>query len=108
WSAPGTHAPGLIPRRSPPDPVDGFISWLPLRRLPPPQRAGGTTMLNKITMGSVRLVERWLPDPFIFVLLLTVLVFLAGMGFEAQTPIAMIGHWGDGFWSLLSFSMQMI
>lgn len=65
-------------------------------------------MLNKITMGSVRLVERWLPDPFIFVLLLTVLVFLAGMGFEAQSPIAMIGHWGDGFWSLLSFSMQMI
>ena len=65
-------------------------------------------MLHKITMGSVRLVERWLPDPFIFVLLLTLVVFLAGMGFEAQTPLAMIGHWGDGFWSLLSFSMQMI
>ena len=65
-------------------------------------------MLNKITMASVRLVERWLPDPFIFVLLLTLVVFLAGMGFEAQTPIAMIGHWGDGFWGLLSFSMQMI
>ncbi len=65
-------------------------------------------MLHKITMGSVRLVERWLPDPSIFVLLLTLVVFLAGMGFEAQTPIAMIGHWGDGFWGLLSFSMQMI
>ena len=38
-------------------------------------------MLNKITMASVRLVERWLPDPFIFVLLLTLVVFLAGMGF---------------------------
>lgn len=65
-------------------------------------------MFNKITMASVRLVERWLPDPFIFVLLLTIVVFLAGMGVEAQSPLAMIRHWGDGFWALLSFSMQMI
>ena len=50
----------------------------------------------------------WLHDPFIFVLLLTVVVFLAGMGFETQTPLAMIVHWGDGFWNLLAFSMQMI
>lgn len=65
-------------------------------------------MFNKITMASVRLVERWLPDPFIFVLLLTLVVFLAGMGLEAQTPMAMIRHWGDGFWGLLAFAMQMI
>lgn len=65
-------------------------------------------MFHKITMASVRAVERWLPDPFIFVLLLTLVVFLAGMGIEAQTPMAMIQHWGDGFWALLAFSMQMI
>ena len=65
-------------------------------------------MFHKITMASVRAVERWLPDPFIFVLLLTLVVFLAGMGFEAQSPMAMIQHWGDGFWALLAFSMQMI
>jgi short-chain fatty acids transporter len=65
-------------------------------------------MFHKITMASVRAVERWLPDPFIFVLLLTLVVFVAGMGFEAQSPMAMIQHWGDGFWALLAFSMQMI
>lgn len=65
-------------------------------------------MFHKITMASVRAVERWLPDPFIFVLLLTLVVFVAGMGIEAQSPIAMIQHWGDGFWALLAFSMQMI
>lgn len=65
-------------------------------------------MFHKITMASVRAVERWLPDPFIFVLLLTLVVFVAGMGIEAQSPLAMIQHWGDGFWALLAFSMQMI
>jgi len=65
-------------------------------------------MFHKITMASVRAVERWLPDPFIFVLLLTQVVFLAGIGLEAQSPIAMIQHWGGGFWALLAFSMQMI
>lgn len=65
-------------------------------------------MFHRITMASVRLVERWLPDPFIFVLLLTLVVFLAGMGVQAQSPVEMIRHWGDGFWGLLSFSMQMI
>lgn len=65
-------------------------------------------MFHRITMASVRAVERWLPDPFIFVLLLTLVVFVAGMGIEAQSPVAMIQHWGDGFWALLAFSMQMI
>ena len=64
-------------------------------------------MFKKIAMASVRLVERWLPDPFIFVLLLTLVVFVAGMGVQAQSPLAMIRHWGDGFWALLSFAMQM-
>ena len=65
-------------------------------------------MFHRITMASVRAVERWLPDPFIFVLLLTLVVFLAGMGFESQSPLAMVQHWGDGFWALLAFSMQMV
>jgi short-chain fatty acids transporter len=65
-------------------------------------------MLQRVTSMSVRLVERWLPDPFVLVLLLTLLVFAAGMLVEGQTPVAMIEHWGNGFWSLLQFSMQMV
>lgn len=65
-------------------------------------------MFKRLTMASVRGVERWLPDPFVLVLLLTLLVFVAGMVFEGQSPIAMIDHWGSGFWQLLGFSMQMV
>jgi len=36
-------------------------------------------MFQAITNRSVRMVERYLPDPFIFVLVLTLLVFALGM-----------------------------
>ncbi len=54
------------------------------------------------------MVERYLPDPYIFVLLLTLVAALAAMLFERQTPLAVMRDWGDGFWGLLSFSMQML
>lgn len=65
-------------------------------------------MLQRATAMSVRLVERWLPDPFVLVLVLTLLVFVAGMLVEGQTPMAMIEYWGNGFWNLLQFAMQMV
>lgn len=65
-------------------------------------------MLNTAAKPFVKLVERYLPDPYIFVLLLTLVVFAAAMLVEQQTPLAVITQWGDGFWGLLSFSMQML
>jgi short-chain fatty acids transporter len=65
-------------------------------------------MLKAISKPAVRLVERYLPDPFIFVLLLTLVAAAAAIGVERQTPLAVMRFWGDGFWSLLTFSMQML
>lgn len=65
-------------------------------------------MLRTVTRGSVYLVERYLPDPYIFVLILTLVVFAAGMGIEQQSPLQMVQYWGDGFWNLLTFGMQMV
>ncbi|GHB32373.1 short-chain fatty acid transporter [Salinicola rhizosphaerae] len=65
-------------------------------------------MLLRISRPAVKLVERYLPDPYIFVLLLTIIAALAAMGFEQQSPLAVMRYWGDGFWGLLSFSMQML
>ncbi len=65
-------------------------------------------MLNAAAKPLVTLVERYLPDPYIFVLLLTMVVFLAAVLFQQQTPLAVLGYWGDGFWDLLTFSMQML
>lgn len=64
-------------------------------------------MFKRITMASVRLVERWLPDPYVLVLILTLITFVAGM-LIGNTPMQMIDHWGTGFWGLLQFSMQMV
>lgn len=65
-------------------------------------------MLATISKPMVRLVERYLPDPYIFVLILTIVVFAAAVGFEGQSPMAVAQMWGDGFWSLLTFAMQML
>ncbi|MES1925525.1 TIGR00366 family protein [Salinisphaera sp. T31B1] len=64
-------------------------------------------MLKSITNGCVRAFDRYLPDPLILVLLITLIVFAAGMIFEGHGPVAMLGFWQDGFWNLLSFAMQM-
>jgi short-chain fatty acids transporter len=42
------------------------------------------------------------------VLILTLVVFAAGMLVEGQSPLALTKMWGDGFWALLSFAMQML
>ena len=67
------------------------------------------SVFKKIVNGCVRVVNRWLPDPFLFAVILTIVVFIAAMFATNLGPIAMINAWGatTGFWSLLSFSMQM-
>ena len=64
-------------------------------------------MFRKISNGCVHMVNRFLPDPFIFCIILTVIVFVASMPATGMGPIAMIGSWGTGIWGLLEFSMQM-
>jgi short-chain fatty acids transporter len=75
---------------------------------PAPEARSGNTLLQGMTGWCVKLVERWLPDPFVLVLLLTLVVFAAGMVFQGQSPVAMVEHWGNGFWNLLTFAMQMV
>lgn len=65
-------------------------------------------VLQSITNSSVKMVERFLPDPYVLVLLLSILVFFAGIGLEDAGPLEMVAYWGDGFWNLLSFAMQMV
>lgn len=64
-------------------------------------------MFKRFTNGCVSLVQRYLPDPFIFCIVLTLVVFVLGIALTKQSPLEMTAHWGKGFWSLLSFSMQM-
>lgn len=66
-------------------------------------------MFKKFTNGCVRVVNRWLPDAFLFAVILTIVVFFGAMVATGMGPVAMLDAWGNdkGFWGLLSFSMQM-
>ncbi|WP_324731475.1 short-chain fatty acid transporter [Pseudomonas paeninsulae] len=64
-------------------------------------------MFNKVIGLSVGLVQRYLPSPFVFSAILTLIVLVAGMVSTQQTLPAMVQHWSGGFWSLLAFAMQM-
>lgn len=46
-------------------------------------------------------------DPLIFAMLLTLITFAIALWLTPQTPISMVKFWGDGFWNLLAFGMQM-
>lgn len=56
--------------------------------------------------GASRLVKRYLPDAFIFALLLTFITMLLAVAFTPKGPAGVVAHWGQGFWFVLAFSMQ--
>src|SRR5690606_11394045 len=64
--------------------------------------------MKTLTRWSNTIMERYLPDPYIFVAILTLLVFLLGIGLTDSGPLEMTVHWGNGFWGLLAFTMQMV
>lgn len=65
-------------------------------------------MFKLLSRGSVKLVERYLPDPYIFVVLLTLVAAAAAIVFEGRAPMDVVRWWGNGFWGLLTFAMQML
>ncbi|MGY6549481.1 MAG: short-chain fatty acid transporter [Roseinatronobacter sp.] len=65
-------------------------------------------MLRALSRPAVTVMDRYLPDPFIFVLILTIVAAAAAMLFEGSSPVAVMDMWGNGFWGLLTFSMQML
>jgi len=65
-------------------------------------------MIRALGRFFSKIARRFLPDAFIFAIVLTILVFVLGMIIEGASFIDMCGYLGNGFWSLLAFSMQMV
>jgi short-chain fatty acids transporter len=63
--------------------------------------------MKALTSFFDRMVQRYLPDAFLFAIILTIIVFILGIIFTNSGPIQMVEHWGSGFWDLLAFTMQM-
>lgn len=65
-------------------------------------------MINAISRFFTRLIERFIPDAFVFALLLTFLTLALCLGYTEHNLSSLIVIWGDGFFNLLSFAMQMV
>ena len=64
-------------------------------------------MISRLSKYTTRFVSRFLPDPLIFAVVLTLLIFCLAWGLTSAQPLDLIRMWGDGFWNLLAFGMQM-
>jgi short-chain fatty acids transporter len=63
-------------------------------------------VLVRIAIGFTAWAERWFPDAFIFVAIAVVVVALAAL-VNGASPVAVSVAFGNGFWSLITFTMQM-
>lgn len=52
------------------------------------------------------LAERWFPDALVFAMIAIVVVFLAGL-FLGSTAGELVKDFGEGFWQLIPFTLQM-
>jgi short-chain fatty acids transporter len=63
--------------------------------------------MNALANFFTRLVNRYMPDPLVIAILLTVLTMILAVLMQGTSPLDAVRYWGDGFWNLLAFSMQM-
>jgi len=64
-------------------------------------------MIKKLGNVLAKLSMKYLPDPFIFAVILTFIAFGLGISIAGQSSMQMVINWYKGFWSLLPFAMQM-
>ena len=72
----------------------------------PPDTTQRDGVLVRIAIAFTAWAERWFPDAFVFVAIAVVIVALAAL-INGASPMAVSEAFGDGFWSLITFTMQM-
>src|SRR6478736_3948244 len=64
-------------------------------------------LLARIALALTAWTERWVPDAFVFALLATLIVIVAGVAFTPSSLPQVIDAWGRGLWELIPFTLQM-
>ena len=64
-------------------------------------------VFHKIINGCVNFMQKYLPEPFIFAIILTFVAIVVAMPVCHQSIVEVVSNWGGGVWNLLGFSMQM-
>ncbi|RNB88907.1 short-chain fatty acid transporter [Brevibacillus nitrificans] len=63
--------------------------------------------MARLTNFFTVLMRKYLPDPFVFAIGLTLLAVLLAVLVEGQNIVATAADWGKGFWNLLAFTTQV-
>ncbi|HEY0592219.1 MAG TPA: TIGR00366 family protein [Thermoanaerobaculia bacterium] len=65
-----------------------------------------TSLLARAGMRIADACERWFPDAFVFALAAVLVVFAGGVAL-GERPVRLVEEFGNGFWLLVPFTMQM-
>ena len=65
-----------------------------------------TGILARIALALTDWTERWVPDAFVFALIATLIVIVAGVAFTPSSLPEVIDAWGKGLWELIPFTLQ--
>ncbi len=66
------------------------------------------TAIQRFGQAVSRRVERWMPSPFLFAIILTYIAAVAAFLSEGAGATEIATSWYGGFWDLLEFGMQMV
>jgi short-chain fatty acids transporter len=64
-------------------------------------------MLRQLTRACVRYAERYIPNPYLYAVVLTFLTVAAALLFTPSHPGKVIDAWYKGIWEILAFALQM-
>ena len=79
---------------------------IPERNVTDQAGSGSPGVFVRLGMGLADWSQRWFPDAFVFALAGLIVVFVAGL-FAGVGIRDLIKYFGDGFWGLIPFTMQM-
>ncbi|MGB9866853.1 MAG: short-chain fatty acid transporter [Bacillota bacterium] len=65
-------------------------------------------MIRRLSDWFAGMMEKYLPDAYLFAILLTFLTVFLALVFTGKGPLDIVDAWWSGFWNLLAFSMQMV
>src|ERR1700730_12334597 len=71
-----------------------------------PADNSGETVLARLGLAFTNWAERWFPDAYVFVALAVAVVAAAAL-LNGARPSDVAKSFGEGFWSLITFTMQM-
>lgn len=70
------------------------------------RKPAADNIIARFSQALVSFAERWFPDAYVFVLI-AVIAVAGGAMLHGGSPLAVSRAFGDGFWNLIPFTMQM-